>query len=93
LTDLIITSFPQRWQQPKDDPFDVLNGIIEDMLQFRVHTVYDLASRITNRCSGMFYADKHHDDYQFLDIFESSIGDLVIGILLSPSFAPRLNDI
>jgi hypothetical protein len=29
----------------------------------------------------MFYADKHHDDYQFLDIFESSIGDLVIDIL------------
>ncbi|KAL8996164.1 MAG: hypothetical protein Q9169_004274 [Polycauliona sp. 2 TL-2023] len=28
---LIITSFPQRWAQPKDDPLNVLDGIIEDM--------------------------------------------------------------
>ncbi|KAL9010649.1 MAG: hypothetical protein Q9173_004438 [Seirophora scorigena] len=29
--DLVITSFPQRWKQPKNDPLNVLDGIIEDM--------------------------------------------------------------
>jgi len=64
------------------------------MLQFRPSTVYDLASLITNRCSGMFYADRHPDDYQFLDMFECSIGDLVINISSpTPLFTPTLNDI
>jgi hypothetical protein len=40
-----------------------------------VESVYDLALLITGRCSGMF--DRHRLDdetYQFLDMFESSIG-------------------
>jgi hypothetical protein len=40
-------------------------------------SVYDLAMLITSRCSGMF--DRHRLDnaeYQFLDMFESSIGQV-----------------
>lgn len=42
-----------------------------------VSSVHELASVITNRCSGLFYEDRHDEDYQFLDMFKSSIGDLV----------------
>jgi ankyrin repeat protein/Mg2+ and Co2+ transporter CorA len=75
---LIVTSFPQRWDQPKNDPLNVLDGIIEDInskTREPVRSVYDLAIIITNRCSGVF--DRHRmgdDEYQFLDMFESSIG-------------------
>lgn len=77
-TNLIVTSFPQRWDQPKNDPLNVLDGIIEDInskTRDPVNSVYDLAIIITNRCSGVF--DRHRlgdDEYQFLDMFESSIG-------------------
>ena len=79
--DLIITSFPQRWKQPKNDPLNVLDGIIEDMsskTQPPVRSVYDLATLVTGRCCGVF--DRHRlgdEDYQFLDMFESSIGEVV----------------
>ena len=79
--DLIITCFPQRWKQPKNDPLNVLDGIIEDMnskTRPPVKSVYDLATLITGRCSGVF--DRHRlgdEDYQFLDMFESSIGQVV----------------
>ncbi|KAL3485526.1 hypothetical protein BJX62DRAFT_217054 [Aspergillus germanicus] len=75
---LIVTSFPQRWDQPKNDPLNVLDGIIEDInskTREPVRSIYDLAIIITNRCSGVF--DRHRlgdDEYQFLDMFESSIG-------------------
>lgn len=84
-TDLIVTSFPQRWQQPKNDPLNVLDGIIEDMnakTRPPITSVYDLAMLITSRCCGMF--DRHRMDdenYQFLDMFESSIGHVVSQIL------------
>jgi ankyrin repeat protein/Mg2+ and Co2+ transporter CorA len=77
--DLIVTAFPQRWQQPRNDPLNVLDGIIERLnskTQEPVRSVYDLATVITERCSGVF--DRHRvgdEDYQFLDMFESSIGD------------------
>jgi Mg2+ and Co2+ transporter CorA len=77
--DLIVTSFPQRWQQPRDDPLNVLDGIIEDInskTRDPVRNVYDLALMIAGRCSGVF--DRHRvgdEEYQFLDMFESSIGD------------------
>ncbi|KAH7087591.1 hypothetical protein FB567DRAFT_569584 [Paraphoma chrysanthemicola] len=77
--DLIVTAFPQRWQQPRNDPLNVLDGIIEDInskIRDPVKNVYDLALIISNRCSGVF--DRHKigdEDYQFLDMFESSIGD------------------
>jgi Mg2+ and Co2+ transporter CorA len=56
----------------------VVDGIIEETnakTRPPVQSVYDLAMLITNRCSGMF--DRHRldvQDYQFLDMFESSIG-------------------
>lgn len=77
--DLIVTAFPQRWQQPRNDPLNVLDGIIERLnskIQEPVRNVYDLATVITERCSGVF--DRHRvgdEEYQFLDMFESSIGD------------------
>ncbi|KAI9042984.1 ankyrin repeat protein [Aspergillus affinis] len=77
-TNLIVTSFPQRWDQPKNDPLNVLDGIIEDInskTREPVRSLYGLAIVITNRCSGVF--DRHRmgdDEYQFLDMFEASIG-------------------
>ncbi|KAI2605506.1 uncharacterized protein GGS25DRAFT_505349 [Hypoxylon fragiforme] len=76
--DLIITCFPQRWDQPKQDPLNVLDGIIEETnakTRPPIGSVYDLAMLITSRCSGTF--DRHRlddQDFQFLDMFESSIG-------------------
>jgi hypothetical protein len=79
--ELIVTSFPQRWEQPKNDPLNVLDGIIEDMnakTRPPIQSVYDLAMLISSRCCGMF--DRHRMDneqFQFLDMFESSIGHVV----------------
>lgn len=76
---LVVTAFPQRWQQPKNDPLNVLDSIIEDIndkSREPVQSVYDLAMIVTSRCSGVF--DRHRmgdEDYQFLDMFESSIGN------------------
>ncbi|KAI0487540.1 hypothetical protein F4859DRAFT_465405 [Xylaria cf. heliscus] len=76
--DLVITCFPQRWDQPKNDPLNVLDGIIEETnakTRPPIQSVYDLAMLITSRCSGMFDDSRLHDqNYQFLDMFESSIG-------------------
>ena len=75
---LIITAFPQRWEQPKNDPLNVLDGVIEDINAKAgkpVESVQDLALVITARCCGSFDRHKPGDeDYQFLDMFESSIG-------------------
>lgn len=76
--DLIVTCFPQRWQQPKNDPLNVLDSVIEDInskTRDPVTSVHDLSMIISARCSGVF--DRHRmgdEDYQFLDMFESSIG-------------------
>jgi len=76
--DLIVTSFPQRWQQPKNDPLNVLDSIIEDInskTRDPVTSVHDLSMTITARCTGVF--DRHklgNEEYQFLDMFEASIG-------------------
>ncbi|CAK7242632.1 MAG: hypothetical protein STHCBS139747_004128 [Sporothrix thermara] len=76
--DLVITCFPQRWDQPARDPLNVVDGIIEETnakTRPPLQSVYDLAMLITNRCSGMFDRYRLADqDYQFLDMFESSIG-------------------
>jgi len=77
--DLIVTSFPQRWQQPKNDPLNVLDDIINDInskTREPVKSVYDLATVITGRCIGAFDRHKTGDeDYQFIDMFEASIGN------------------
>ncbi|KAI1425207.1 hypothetical protein F5Y12DRAFT_784860 [Xylaria sp. FL1777] len=76
--DLVITCFPQRWAQPKNDPLNVLDGIIEETnakTRPPIQSVYDLAMLITSRCSGMFDRSRLDDqNYQFLDMFENSIG-------------------
>ncbi|QDS71946.1 hypothetical protein FKW77_000869 [Venturia effusa] len=76
--ELIVTCFPERWDQPRNDPMMVLDGIVEDMnakTRPPINSVYDLALLITSRCCGVF--DRHkldNVDFQFLDMFESSIG-------------------
>ncbi|KAE9961428.1 hypothetical protein BLS_002114 [Venturia inaequalis] len=76
--ELIVTCFPERWEQPRNDPMMVLDGIVEDMnakTRPPINSVYDLALLITSRCCGVF--DRHkldNVDFQFLDMFESSIG-------------------
>ena len=77
--DLVVTSFPQRWQQPRNDPLNVLEGIIEDInsktRERPVQNVFELAMTITGRCFGTF--DRHRkadDEFQFMDMFEASIG-------------------
>ncbi|KAI1323611.1 hypothetical protein F5Y16DRAFT_383366 [Xylariaceae sp. FL0255] len=76
--DLVITCFPQRWDQPKNDPLNVLDGIIEETnakTRPPISSVYDLAMLITSRCSAMFNHSRLSDqNYQFLDMFEHSIG-------------------
>ena len=77
---LIITSFPNRWNQPNNDPLNVLDGIIEDINAKAgrpVETVHDLALIISARCVGSFDRHKPGDEeMQFLDMFESSIGNV-----------------
>lgn len=76
--DLIVTCFSQRWDQQNQDHLNVVNGIIEETnakTRPPITSVYDLAMLITSRCSGVF--DRHsfcHPEYQFLDMFDSSIG-------------------
>ena len=59
----------------------MLNGIIEDTnskTRPPVKSVYDLAMLIAGRCIGVF--DRHSvldAEYQFLDMFESSLGEVV----------------
>lgn len=76
--DLIVTSFPQRWEQPKNDPLNVLDGIIEDInskTRDPVRSVYELATIISGRCSGFFDRHRMGDaEYKFIDMFEASIG-------------------
>jgi len=77
--ELVVTCFAQRWEQPKNDPLNVLDGIIEDMnakTRPPIKSVYDLAMLIASRCSGMFDRHRLDIDYHFMDMFESSIGNV-----------------
>lgn len=77
-TDLVVTCFSQRWDQQSQDHLNVVNGIIEETnakTRPPITSVYDLSMLITSRCSGLF--DRHCfclPEYQFLDMFDSSIG-------------------
>jgi Mg2+ and Co2+ transporter CorA len=77
--DLIVTSFPQRWQQAKNDPMNVLDNIIETITSRRrepVRTVHDLAMTITECCLAVYDRLCVGDNaFQFLDMFESTLGD------------------
>lgn len=74
----IVTAFPQRWQQPKDDPLNLLNGIIDHVnskARDRVKSVYDLAMIITEKCSSILDdRASSPEKYQFFKMFEASIG-------------------
>lgn len=77
--DLIISCFPERWNMGKrKDPLGVLDGIVAEMnakTRPPVRSVYHMAILISGRCSGMFSRQGADDqDYQFLDMFESSVG-------------------
>ncbi|KAK8067584.1 hypothetical protein PG996_006696 [Apiospora saccharicola] len=77
--DLIITCFPERWDiGNKKDPLGVLDGIVAEMnakTRPPVRSVYHMAILVSGRCSGMFSRHRADDqDYQFLDMFESSVG-------------------
>jgi len=75
--DLVITSFPQRWQQERNDPLNVVDSIIEDInnkTRSPIGSVWDLAITISSTCSCILDRHRMADDYQFLDMFESSIG-------------------
>jgi Mg2+ and Co2+ transporter CorA len=74
--DLVVTSFPRRWKQPRNDPLNVLDGIIEDInskTRKPIENVYELAMTITGRCYGNFDR-KGGEELQFFDMFEASLG-------------------
>lgn len=78
---LVFTSFPDRWGQPKEDPLNLFDGLIEDInskSKSPFGSVFELATLITDRCTGTF--DRHHRrdrDYRFLEMFELSVGTAV----------------
>lgn len=79
-TDLIVTSFPQRWDEPRDERLNVFNGVMDQVRsrnRRRIKSVYELAMIITGCCVTVF--DRlwlGDDDYQFMDMFESTVGDV-----------------
>lgn len=81
--DLVVTCFPQRWRQPRNDPLNVLEGIIENInskTRDPVQNVYELSMTIAGRCFGTF--DRHMtsaSSMKFLEMFESSIGAAMDG--------------
>ncbi|RYO87269.1 hypothetical protein DL762_004314 [Monosporascus cannonballus] len=78
--DLVITCFPERWNQPTQDPMNVLDGIIEDLnakIRPPILSVHDLALLIMSRCSGAFDRHRLNDqNYQFLEMFGNSVGSV-----------------
>lgn len=81
--DLVVTCFPQRWKQPRNDPLNVLEGIIEDInsrTREPIQNIYELSMAIAGRCFGTF--DRHRkgeESFNFFDMFESSIGAAMDG--------------
>lgn len=79
--DLLITSFPRRWQQTSNDPHDVLEAVISDVHspgRAAPSSVYELALIIATRCFGPF--DRRNiseGEMLFLDMFEASVGDVM----------------
>jgi ankyrin repeat protein len=78
---LVVTAFPQRWQQPRNDPLNVLESVIEDInartRSAPVCTALDLAAAITRQCSTVFRSRSGFQEYQLLDVFDQSISDAV----------------
>jgi len=76
--DLLITCFPERWGQPRRDPLNLFDGVVEDINSTTrppIRNVHELATLITERCCGIF--DRHqwgNDELLFAEMFELSIG-------------------
>ncbi|KEF60521.1 uncharacterized protein A1O9_02082 [Exophiala aquamarina CBS 119918] len=80
--DLLITCFPERWGQPRRDPLNLFDGIVEDINSTTrppIRSVHELATLVTERCCGIF--DRHqwdNDELLFAEMFELSIGLLTL---------------
>lgn len=80
--DLLITCFPERWGQPRRDPLNLFDGVVEDINSTTrppIRSVHELATLITERCCGIF--DRHqwdNDELLFAEMFELSIGLLTL---------------
>lgn len=74
---LVVTSFPTKWDQPENDPLNILENILSIVDRGNldpVRSVYDLAMIISGRCYGAY--DRHGFGGvgpQFLDMFEGWI--------------------
>ncbi|CAK7215019.1 hypothetical protein SCUCBS95973_002333 [Sporothrix curviconia] len=76
--DIVITCFAERWEQPKQDPLNVLNGIIEAInVDQGIVSVYNLAAIIFSQCCNAFDRARVDQDYEFLSMFENFIGSIV----------------
>lgn len=74
-SDIVITSFPQRWERPKNDPFDILRVITETIIRHPPNSVHELAALITDHCCGSFERHASLDEnLRVFDMFDASIG-------------------
>ncbi|KIW20664.1 hypothetical protein PV08_01241 [Exophiala spinifera] len=77
---LLISCFPERWKQPHRDPLNLFEGVVEDINSSTrppVRNVFELATVITERCTGLFDRQQwDNDDLLFAEMFELSIGRL-----------------
>lgn len=79
-SDTVITCFPQRWKQPKQDPLNMVERLLEDIntrTGSAVRSVFDLAMLVTGHCSGLF--DRHcpnEQQYHLFEMFDMSIGQI-----------------
>ena len=74
-SDIVVSNFPQRWHQATYDPSDLQDLVLNYTGRPPVTSVYDLVTLITTRCIGVFDRSQVSSDLQFLDFFESSIGN------------------
>jgi hypothetical protein len=78
----VISSFPERWDRQDNYP-DVLTGILEFLrLEDRavLANANDMAAVIMRYCLTVFERARFKDEFkslQFMDMFESDIGDVV----------------
>ncbi|KAJ9634811.1 hypothetical protein H2204_006044 [Knufia peltigerae] len=77
---LLISCFPERWKQPHRDPLNLFEGVVEDINSSTrppVRNVFELATVITERCTGLFDRQQwDNDELLFAEMFELSIGRL-----------------
>ena len=76
-SDIVVSSFPQRWRQPPYDALDLQNLVLNYPERPPVTSVYDMVTLITTRCINVLDRSQVPGDLQFLDFFESSIGNVV----------------